>query len=247
MLTQMDKKILKYKTKKNKLENEILEILNRKKENYENEIANSNNNRMIVEFIENFLNELKLDNEYNNKIIIIVSGNYFVGKSIFVSNLENYILKISNNILNALGNNFIEKIIFDNSMFEIKNKITIIKVSDENLSNLINKINYNTMNTSVLNIKIIPKDKNSLKNKYINKIISDIKNNTSYFIKNLSINNINYDIVNNINNNIQLLKLKKSIYSDDDFIFLNQVVDFIYNLEHDKITSSELNNTIFYL
>lgn len=252
----MDKKILKYKTKKNKLENEILEVLNRKKENYENDIANSNNNRVIVEFIENFLNELKLSYEhYNKKIIIIVSGNYSVGKTTFVSNLENYILKIScnifNNILNTLGNDFIDKITFDNGIFEIKNKITIIKVKNDNLINLNDKINYYTENMSVLNIKIIPKDKNSLKNKYINKIICDIKNNTSYFIKNLSTNNnINSDIQNNIQTNIKLLKLKKSIYSDDDFIFLNQVVDFVFNSKYDEITNCELNKfniTTFYL
>ena len=248
----MDKKILKYKTKKNKLENEILELLNRKKENYENDIANSNNNHMIVEFIKNFLNELKSSNDDNNKkIIIIVSGNYSVGKTTFISNLENYILKISGNILNTLGNDFIDKISFDNNIFEIKNKITIIKVTNHNLAYLNDKINSNIDNINILNIKIIPKDKNSLKNKYINKIIYDIKNNTSYFIENLSINNnINYDIQNNIQNNLQLLKLKKSIYSDNDFIFLNQVVDFVFNSKYDLLSNCKLNFeniTIFYL
>jgi len=241
----MDKKIIKYKTKKNKLENEILELLNRKKENYENDIANSNNNHMIVEFIKNYLNELKSGDENNNKkIIIIVSGNYSVGKTTFVSNLENYILKISDNILNTLGNNLISNISFDNCMlfnngiFEIKNKITIIKVTNHNLAYLNDKINSNIDNINILNIKIITKDKNSLKNKYINKIISDIKNNTSYFIKNLSTNNnINSDIQNNIQNNIQLLKSKKSIYSDNDFIFLNQVVNDVFNFKYDVVTN----------
>lgn len=250
----MDKKILKYKSKKNKLENEILEILNIKKENHENEIVNSNNeNHVIIEFIENYLNELKLDNKQGEKkIIIIVSGNYSVGKSTFISNLENYILKISNNIFNTNNNDFIDKLTFDNSEFEIKNKITIIKVLNDNLKILNDKMGYDLDNTSILNVKILPKDKNSLKNKYINKIIYDIRNNTSNFIQNI---NIDSDTINtSIQNNIQLLKQKKSIYSDDDFIFLNHVVDYVFNFKSNETTflksaffETTSKTTIFYL
>lgn len=251
----MDKKILKYKTKKNKLENEILKIFNIKKENYENEIVNSNTeNHIIIEFIENYLNELKLNNEQiEKKIIIIVSGNYSVGKSTFISDLENYILKISNNVFNTKINDFIEKLTFDNCEFKIKNKISIIEVSNQNLKILNDKISYDLNNTSLLNIKILPKDKHSLKNKYINKIIYDIRNNTTNFIQNINIDN---DILNNcVQNNIQLLKQKKNfIYSDDDFIFLNHVVDYVFNFKFNETTffkSASFKTTsktvIFYL
>jgi hypothetical protein len=241
----MDKKILKYKTKKNKLENEILEILNIKKENYENELVNLNTeNHIIIDFIDNYLNELKFNNKLiEKKIIITVSGNYSVGKSTFISNLENYILKISNNIFNIKNDDFIDKFVFDNCWFEIKNKITIIEVSNNDIIMLHDKINYHLDNISILNIKILPKDKNSLKNKYINKIIHDIKNNTSNFIQNI---NIDSDTINtSIQNNIQLLKQKKNIYSDDDFIFLNHVIDYIFNFKSGE--EIFLESAIFYL
>lgn len=257
----MDKKILKYKNKKNKLENEIQRLLKIKKEKHENEIIISNNNIVIIEFVEKFLNELKLNNEQCiKKLIIIVSGNYSVGKSTFISNLENYILKISENILNFQKTNIIENISFENILFENisfedkiseihNNKIIIIEVTNNKLINLINQINFELdPNISLLNIKIIPKDENSLKNKFINKIIFDIKNNTCNFIQNLNINN---DIINkNIKTNIDLLKLKKFVYSDDDFIFLNQVVDLIYNLKYDEITDykfKKIDITTFFL
>lgn len=251
----MDKKILKYKTKKTKLENEILEILNIKKENYEIDIANTNNNYVIIEFLKKFLNEMKFNNEPNiKKIIIIVSGNYSVGKSTFISYLENYILKISKNILYTQQINLIKKISFDTKIdIEIINKITIIEVNSNNLINLINLINstndMKSNNISILNIKIVPKNKKSLINKFINKIIGDIKNDTCEFVNKLNLNDNTISTITHDNIN-QLIKLKKSIYSDDDFIFLNQIVDVVFDSKSDDLVDleSKLSNiTIFYL
>ena len=54
----MDKKIIKYKLKKNKLEEKITDVLNLKKEYYENETINSNDNKIITDGVENYYQNL---------------------------------------------------------------------------------------------------------------------------------------------------------------------------------------------
>lgn len=237
----MDKKILKYKSKKNKLENDIINILNIKKSNYENEIANTNNKHFITDVIENYFNQLKVNQDL--KLFIIVSGIYLVGKSTFINHLENFILKMSKICKNNEKSNLINKILYKinetNIDFIKMNKITIIEINQKNLIELNNNIKSND-NNIILNINIIPKNKNSLKNKYINEIIHDIKNNTSNFILNLD------EYMNEYTqNNIELLKFKIK-YVDDDFIFLNKTIDDILKKENSNIDLLD-KNTIFYL
>ena len=257
----MDKKILKYKLKKNKLENNILNILDIKKANYENDIVNSNNNQLIIEKIENFLNLLK--SSKSSKLLFIVSGIYSVGKTTFINHLEKYILKLSNIILNVQNTEeMIKKILLTDVNIDINvaNNILIIEINNSNLLNtndlqndIKNKIYTTTQNDiHIININVVPKDKNSLKNKYINKIIYDIKNNTTNFVSglNLTDNSINNSINTNIQNYINLLKLKNNVYLDNDFIFLNEVIDIIFNLELNKLFNEkdESSNIIkFYL
>jgi len=258
----MDKKIFKYKAKKTKLENDILNILGIKKANYENEIVNSNNNKLIIQEIEKFLNLLKLSK--TSKLLIIVNGIYSVGKSTFINHLEKYIIKLSNIILNEqyiegmIKHILLTDITDFNTDFNIDiiDKIIIIEINNSNFLNtndiindIKNKISETIQNiVYTITINIVPKDKQSLKNKYINKIIYDIKNNTTNFISGLIIDN---NLINkNIQNNINKLILKNSIYSDNDFIFLNEVIDIVFNLELNKLFNekNELSNIIkFYL
>ena len=236
----MNKKILKYKVKKNKLENEILDILGIKKANYENEIAKLNNNQLINEKIESFLNLLK--SSQSVKLIIFVSGNYSVGKSTFISHLENYILrmfKIIFNVENIENKDLIKKITYpiEDVQIVFSNKIIIVEINNNNfinnenmMLNIINSINQtNTHITNTIKINIVPKDKKTLKNKFINKILQDIKNNTNAFIT--EFNSFDSSIKTDIKNNIHTLKLKKNIYSDNDFLFLDKVVEHIFDFE----------------
>jgi hypothetical protein len=226
----MYKKIQKYKMKKNKLEEKIFNLLNLKKEYYENEIINSNNNKFISSNIEVFLNNYKLLTNSKKSIdsielIIIVFGIYSVGKTTFINHLENYInIQIEFILKNNI--NLIHKILFENNnkLNIISNKIIIIECNNNDIEN----INLLLQNKNIIYINIIPKNKLYLKNKYINKIISDIKNKTSYFLNNVNFidNNVKYII----NEKIDLLKLKKNIFIDSDFIFLDQLIDLHFDL-----------------
>ena len=249
----MDKKILKYKVKKQKLANEILNVLYIKKTNYENDITNSNNSQAIINQIENYLNVFR--QEQNTKLLIIVNGIYSVGKSTFINHFENYIKKISKIILNP-SNITIKKISPSNTNVEIIDNIIIAEINDDYsdnncfiniISNKISELTKNNVHT--ININILPKNKNSLKNKYINKIICDINDNTSNFVNRSIFTDDNTKIT--LKKNINSLKLKKNnIYSDEDFIFLDEIVEIIFNYEPDKFLNNkfELSNVIkFYL
>lgn len=228
----MDKKILKYKNKKNKLESEILNLLKIKKINYQNDIIDSNNSLLITNQIENYFNEL--NKIKTNKLLIIVNGIYSVGKSTFINQLEIYIKKLSEinqiNISIKKISNVITNI--DNN----KDNIIIIEINDNNLTNTISNNDQD-----IINIIILPKNKNALKNKYINKIILDIKNNKTDFIYGLNL--VQSEIIKKIENNINLLKLKKNIYLDDDFIFLDDIVDMIFNLKLNSYQENQSYNT----
>lgn len=256
----MDKKILKYKVKKNKLENKLMDILMTKKTNYENDIINSNNNSNIINKIENFLNILELSESIELKqLFIVVKGDYSVGKSTFISHLKNYITKmskiiLSQNTLLKLNIQFKLDLInittfnnFDINLFN--NPIVIIEVNTTQItSNIISDIvKFKNVNVQILNVKILPKDFKSLKNKYINKIIYNIYLDTNDFVINL---NLNEEIKTNLQNNINLLKLKTNNYfNDNDFDFLNEPVDIIFNFlnKHDENTNTYTDGIVFYM
>lgn len=226
----MDKKITKYKLKKNKLEEKIIDILNLKKEYYENTIINSNNNEIITNKIENFFHNLKsnLDGEdKEEQLIIIIFGFYSVGKTTFISHLENFIC-IKKNLLNINSNNLVQKYNINsnnlNNLNNFKNLDSKILIIESNIDD-IEKINSLIEKKNIININIIEKNFDTLKNKIINKIILDIRNKTDNFITNIkNLNIINNEEVHNLINHINLLQKKSDIFLDDDFKFIDETI-----------------------
>lgn len=252
----MDKKILKYKAKKNKLENELMDILMTKKANYENDIINSNNNSNIINKIENFLNTLKLsESSESNQLFVIVKGDYSVGKSTFISHLKNYISKMSKIILGQNSQLEVDLIkIIKSDDFDvgsIENSIVIVELNNVCLfpDTIENIVKLKTGNVQILNINILPKDAKSLKNKYINKIINDINSGTNDFVSNLNLNlDLDQENKTNIQNNIGLLKLKSNEYfSDEDFNFLNEPVEIIFNSSTKHNLNLNTDEIVFYI
>lgn len=244
----MDKKIIKYKLKKNKLEEKIIDMLNLKKEYYENEIINSNDNEIITEGVENFFHNLESNKEEH--LIIIVFGSYLVGKTTFISYLENYIKTVAENSTKKKDYlDLVQKsnISLDN-MDYLKNcnlfsKLTIIECD----SIIINKINLlmanlNIANLNIININIVPKNPSTLKSKIINKIIADIKNKSSYFVEFIKNNNIICDEeIDNIIDGINLLKIKNGILFDNEFIFLDKTINSYYQYTKNLTSSDNIN------
>jgi hypothetical protein len=235
----MDKKIIKYKLKKNKLEEKINNFLKIKKELYENEILNSNNNDLITSSVENFFNVLKQNNQNNpnnpnnlnnqNQIFIIVFGSYSVGKTTFINHLENYIGILEKITFNKTKTNMVSKIFVKDDIeyltkiqFNLLPEIIIIECD----INIVDKVNILLQDKNIININIIPQNKLSLKNKFINKIFFDLKNKSNEFVSFST--SLAYQ-ENNINERINLLKLKKNILTIDDFSFLDTIVDLYYN------------------
>lgn len=250
----MDKKIIKYKLKKNKLEEKIIDMLNLKKEDYENKIINSNDNQIITDKVENFFNNIKFNNK--EQLVIIVYGLYSVGKTTFISHLENYIrIMIINSTIKKKNIDLIQKftIHLDNIDFlkdlYLSSKITIIECD----INIINKINLfiSELNISnVINVNIIPKNTIILKNKIINKIIDDIINKSDNFINYIRENNITgIEEINKIINEITLLKIKNEILTDNDFYFLDNIINSYYSniisLSNNFIIHSNIKNIIY--
>lgn len=243
----MDKKIIKYKSKKNNLEKKIINALNLKKEQYENDIVNSNDNNTIISNVENFFNDLmpnanmKIPNVNNiavnmklpNQMFIIVFGSYSVGKTTFITHLENYIEILEKNTFGKTKTNLITKILVKTNIenlkdikFNLSPQIIIIECDID----CIDKVNLLIQSKNKININIIPKNTSLLKNKFVNKIIHGIKNKSNEFIDfvNLSFIFTNQE-KNNISTQIDLLKLKKSIFTYGDFIFLDNIVNLYYN------------------
>jgi hypothetical protein len=256
----MDKKIIKYKLKKNKLEEKIIDMLNLKKEYYENDIINSNDNETITEGVENFFQKLKSNQEEQSVMVIVIFGSYSVGKTTFISHLENYIKIVAKNLTKKKDYvDLVQKLnISSDNMYFLKNcnlfsKITIIEC-DTTIVNKINLLIYdlNIINLNIININIVPKNPSTLKNKIANKIIADIKNKSSWFIEFIKNNNVICDEeINNIIDGINLLKIKNGILLDDDFIFLDKSINLYYqhiiNLSSSYNINLPLNTKKYYL
>lgn len=229
LILYMDKKIIKYKLKKNILEEKIIDMLNLKKEYYENEIINSNDNKIITNGVENFFYNLKSNQQA--QMVIIVFGTYSVGKTTFISHLENYIGLVSKNLINITSNVIQKFIISSNNIDFLKDvdldlKITIIECDINN----VNLINLLLEKANIININIISKNTSTLKNKIINKIIIDISNKSDNFIEFIRNNNIiEKEEINNLVCGINLLKKKNKILTDDDFIFLDLTINSYYS------------------
>lgn len=246
----MDKKIIKYKLKKNKLEEKIIDMLNLKKEYYENEIINSNDNEIITEGVENFFQNLKSNKKEYSVLVIIVFGSYSVGKTTFISHLENYIKIVSENSTKKKEYmDLVQKlnISLDNIDY-LKNcnlfsKLTIIECD----ITIVKQINFlisdlNILNSNIININIVPKNPYTLKNKIANKIIADIKNKSSCFVEFIKNNNVICDEeINNIIDGINLLKIKNGILLDDDFIFLDKSINSYYQHTINLSSSDNIN------
>ena len=244
----MDKKIIKYKLKKNKLEEKITDVLNLKKEYYENEIINSNDNKIITDGVENYFHNLK--SKQQEYLVIIVFGSYSVGKTTFISHLENYINMVAENLTKKKDHgNLLQKLnISSNNMNVLKDlnlfsKLTIIECDTTDVNNINLLISdLNMINLNIININIVPKNPSTLKNKIINKIILDIKNKSSNFIEFIKNNNIICnDELNYIINEINLLIIKNGILLDNDFIFLDKTINLYYQYTINLISSNNIN------
>lgn len=242
----MDKKIIKYKLKKNKLEEKIIDMLNLKKEYYENDIINSNDNETITDGVENFFQKIKSNQK--EQLVIIVFGSYSVGKTTFISHLENYIKIVAKNLTKKKDYvDLVQKLnITSDNMDFLKNcnlfsKITIIECDNT----IVNKINLLIIDANIINlniINIVPKNPGTLKNKIINKVIADIKNKSSYFVEFIKNNNIICDEeINNIIDRINLLKIKNGILLEDDFMFLDKTINSYYQYTINLIKSNNIN------
>lgn len=239
----MDKKIAKYKLKKNKLEEKIINLLETKKKLYEEQITNSNQkvNIEFINLIDDFVASYNLDK--NSFLTIVVCGFYSVGKTTFITNIEKYIdmllkikkIKRSKNFIAKIDK--IDKIENDNTNNEIeeKNSPGNVTIFETKRIDLDSKIYMQMKNTIYINV--MPKDILSLKNKYINKIIIDIKNGTNDFIDNIyllinemkKINNLIEDnYIYCLKNHIELLRNKNELFDDDDFYFLDMFTEKIY-------------------
>lgn len=249
----MENKIIKYKLKKKNLEEKIINLLKEKKNSYENKISKINDveNQKISTDIEIFFKKFVSNNSM--QLIIIISGFYLVGKSTFIKNLEKYInfflvpkYNIGSNDKNL--NNFTKiftcdensnmsepmcyKLINDKLENSSTNFVKIIECN--NL--LCGKKIYSDISDNLkfkIHLDIIPKDYKTLKNKFINTIIKDMKNNTSNFITNINkyanknfLKNYSIDL---LEKNINILKNKKNYLSDKDFDFLEKISIEIYN------------------
>lgn len=256
----MDKKIIKYKLKKNKLEEKIIDMLNLKKEYYENDIINSNDNEIITEGVENFFQKLKSNQKEHLVMVIVVFGSYSVGKTTFISHLENYIKIVAKSLTKKKDyEDLVQKLnISSNNIDFLKNcnlfsKITIIECD----TTIVNKINLlitdlNMINLNMININIVPKNLSTLKNKIVNKIIADIKNKSCCFvefIKNYNI--ISDEEINDIIDCVNLLKMKNGILLDDDLIFLDKTINsyyqYIINLPLSDNINLSLNTQKYYV
>lgn len=254
----MDKKIAKYKFKKNKLEEKIINLLEMKKNLYEEQIAKSNQkvNIELVNLIDEFFTSYDLEQEIS--LTIIVNGFYSVGKTTFVVNIENYINEIlkAKDIEIGKVKNFITKVNkIDKN--EVKNNQSNILIFETN--HMEQDIKICTQIKNAVCINIIPQDIASLKKKYINKIIIDLKNGTNYFIDNICMmvdkmknNNDDNNIIEDncicdLKNNIELLRNNNKLFNNDDFYFLDMITEKIYNFINDywKNESNYLyNNSI---
>ena len=246
----MDKKIVKYKLKKNKLEEKIIDMLNLKKEYYENEIINSNDNKFITEGVENFFHNFKLNQDEQLVMIIVVFGSYSVGKTTFISHLDNYIKIVEKNLTKKNHKNLVQKLNISSENIDflkdcnLFSKITIIEC-DITIVNKINSLisDLNIINLNIANINITPKNPSTLKNKIVNRIIVDIKNTSSDFVEFLNIHkNIICDKeIKNIIDRINLLKIKNGFLLDNDFIFLDKTINSYYQYAINLPLSDNIN------
>lgn len=235
----MENKIIKYKLKKNKLEEKIIDFLKEKKTSHDNEISKINNiqNKKIVLCAESFFTDYVLNN--SAQLVIIVSGFYSVGKSTFISNIEKYInsFLLPKYNIDEKKNFKIKTIICDDNLNfkEYLNntyQILILKCTEFITGNEI----YSMINSKFkIHINIIPKDQKTLKNKFVNRIIRDIKNNSSNFITNINLSFVTNNIIlktqhiDMLEEQINLLKNKIDFFTDDDFQFINEITNIIYD------------------
>lgn len=213
-------KIIKYKLKKIKIENKINELVTKKKNSYLKFIDKITATNISI--FSEIINKLK-NNENNEKIYVVVTGIYGVGKSTIIKLLEK-IFEQNNTYFNFNENN-IEKltdefVINNNNSY---NKLIFIEININLLNQLLKKIE----NTNFFVINIVPNDNQSYKNKLINKIFIDIKSNENNFILNTQKNYDNhqflYDNINKIKN------FEKSILTDNDFNFIDEIAIKLIN------------------
>lgn len=263
----LDNKILKYKVKKNKIISKINELINKKNKENKELISKTLNKTKIFHDILN--NIIKSDNlSENNLIFLIITGFDSVGKSYLINNLENYfgdsytksIINIKSiDEFNILANLFVQqtekKIIYIETIPDLTEKIYDIIYINSNLklNNLNNSKNCNQNLNNNFIIYLIPENINIYKNRIINKIFELSKSNNlnnqinqeedNYLFKIIKkiFPDINLEIISN-----ELINLSgKFPLSDNDFIFLDEVIETSYkkilNLE---IESEQINEIL---
>jgi len=248
----LDKKIIKYKLKNDKITKKINNLVVKKKRENTKKIAKLFYKvPEINEIIEKITDDnlyIKLSesnyNKFGNCLFIIITGFRFVGKTTFIEFLEEHIgssfTRTKLNINNQSELEILEKI--TNNTLN-KYKIIYIETNNNFVSDIYNYINDGE-NIKIINI--IPINENIYKNKIINKFFELVKK------YNNSLNNDNFKIILNeldINfdeNPTEILNILSSkIYLlDDDFNFFDRYIinkyeniqNYQFNFEYfDKI------------
>jgi hypothetical protein len=258
----MDDKIIKYKSKKKKLENKLFDILDEKKKIYLAKILFSINKIKYIENLNQFLKIKKTqNNQYDNeKKFIVVSGIYGSGKSTLIKHLENYfgqteiVAKIhlqkqkDIEIFNELFKNIDEKI---NSSGIVLIELSINDdICYNNLLSLINIfVDLNKINDLYLLNIDIKANKQNYKNNLINKMFNDINqfnnNHIDVDVVDVDVDVVDVDVVVDVVdhkhkiNDINEIEDKNSIMNDFNTNF-NFILNNI-NKNHNSISYQEQN------
>lgn len=272
----LDNKILKYKLKKKKITNKIVELLTKKKKlsnviNIVNIpcILNMMNKINIINDANENANKIKTDNDALTQNVlfynIIVCGDYSVGKSSLINNVEKILgFKHTGIKINVKSINDLETIVKNINLESIDNeskfklKINYIEISLEQIERIkhiehieqieqIKQIYKIIQSKNTYIIHVVPSNVNVWKNRIINKFFVDFskfgdkfstEQNPSEFIKNTILTKINPQIAFD-----NFLKTKTS-YDDDDFDFLIKELEIPYELAKQYDLMINLNTHI---
>ncbi len=260
----MDKKILKYKCKKIKLEEKIFNKLIQMKKTSNKQILKSFEN---IDFISEIIKEiLDFKLNFNNNVFILITGIFSIGKTSFIKHFEDLILM--SNI---------------KSKFDIKNSQDVQQIKsfiqiENNLNNTINQENgiviietkYNCQeeileilsDKKIFMINLIPKNFQLFKNKLINKIFESINTKPNIVqieifellellesIKPICDNQQNFNIIKqNLSENLINMKIKKNddVFDDSYFDFLDEIINLLLNIDlsNHMNTNNKIKNLV---
>jgi hypothetical protein len=238
----MEKKILKYKYKKSKLEEKIFETLVQLKKKNNKQIFKSFENTDFITEIKDTtqLNSSPNPNNIHKKVFILISGIYSVGKTTFVKHLEEFICYNNTNTtitkFNITNELDIESINLHVNKY-LDEKINICMIETESI--FIKKIIDIISDNKIFIINLIPTDFHNYKKKLINKIFEStntVPNTFEFEIyklldfikqnkKDVQIESVKKNLSKNLDIVYKkLIKNDDEIFYDEDFNFLDDII-----------------------